>query len=207
MSVFEILAVCVVIGIAMCFLHQHNKSNPAYKNWEKYIVRPLTISVCAFLLFSAYLGLGWSGFFSVPTSESRARDRLRNGCEAYNNGDYPAAISSFSQVISSSPSEPNWSYPMLSYKIQAYQKRGAAYRHLNEYDKSLADFKNIVRLDPQNASNYTDLGHAYHDLRRYAEEQRCYDEALRIKLGHERAIQKHQAIHQTVKDHLDRVSK
>ncbi len=111
-----------------------------------------------------------------PPENASTTEYLSSAFKAYRAENYKTAIAYYTKVISSNPKTADL--------LEAYQMRGKCYGYSKQFEQSLTDFKEAARIDPQSASNQTNLGHAYYDLGQYSEALRCYDEALRIDPGH-----------------------
>ncbi|HEX5689475.1 MAG TPA: tetratricopeptide repeat protein, partial [Roseiflexaceae bacterium] len=68
----------------------------------------------------------------------------------------------------------------LEQRVGALGKRGNAYYSQRDYARAIADYEEIMRLDPQNALAFASRGNAYFVQRDYARAIADYDEATRI---------------------------
>jgi len=62
--------------------------------------------------------------------------------------------------------------------VAAYRNRGVAYNRKGEYDRTIADFDDGIRLNPNYAKAYNDRGVVYASKRDYARAIADYDQAL-----------------------------
>ena len=79
---------------------------------------------------------------------------LDAGLNAASNSDYELAIANFTAVIESG----NYSGHDLA---DIYRNRGFAYYSLGDFDRAIADFDVVVRLDPGDKQSYYNRGRAY----------------------------------------------
>jgi tetratricopeptide (TPR) repeat protein len=64
--------------------------------------------------------------------------------------------------------------------VEAYRGRGAAYQVLGEYKRSIQDFDEAIRLDPENAMAYYNRGISYSNLGKLEEAERDFAKAKEL---------------------------
>ena len=68
----------------------------------------------------------------------------------------------------------------LQKSSQEWMKEGNALYDQKRYAEAVAAYEQAIRLDPNNAANYSDKGAALCDLQRYAEALAAYEQAIRL---------------------------
>ena len=84
------------------------------------------------------------------TNGTTAWEYLRIGVSESNNGNYEAAIASFTEAIRLKPDFP-----------EAYKGRGDSYTWLNQHDKAISDFNDAIRLKPDFSMAYENRANSY----------------------------------------------
>jgi len=119
--------------------------------------RPLGLATAALLASSALL----------PAQP--AKTTFQQGVDAYNQGNFDAAIAFDTEVIRLNPKNAN-----------AYDNRGLAYfAQLND-DQAIADYNQAIRLDPNNAQPYYDRGNAYGHKGNFGRAIEDFNQAIRL---------------------------
>jgi len=95
---------------------------------------------------------------------------LNQGVEAYQEGDYAAAIEKFNQIIDQNAEAE-----------RAYYLRGVSYLQLGQLEKAVADYSNVIEINPKNGDAYSDRGIAYTQLGNYERAIADYNRALELK--------------------------
>lgn len=70
------------------------------------------------------------------------------------------------------------------FRSEAYTGRGVAYDILRQYDTSLADLNEAIRLDPANSTAYLERGNTYLDQKETAKAIEGFGEAIRLRPGY-----------------------
>lgn len=83
--------------------------------------------------------------------------------------DLSSRIDYYSQVIS-----------LDSEYVSALQRRAVAYRTINKYKEAIADFKAVIKLQPDTIAAYSGLGYTYHLAGNYPYAIKQYDKALEL---------------------------
>jgi len=87
--------------------------------------------------------------------------------------DHAKAVENYSEAIRLlDPASPNLA--------TAYSSRGFAYMKAEAYDSAIADFNQVIRLDPDPAEAYNNRGYAYAGKGDYERAMKDYNEALRL---------------------------
>ncbi|MDF3074787.1 MAG: peptidase caspase catalytic subunit p20, partial [Alphaproteobacteria bacterium] len=71
--------------------------------------------------------------------------------------------------------------------VAAYLKRGIAHSEINELDRSIADFDQVIQLKPDDATAYYNRGNVYIRKRQYDRAIVDYDHAIQLKPDHTNA--------------------
>jgi tetratricopeptide (TPR) repeat protein len=66
----------------------------------------------------------------------------------------------------------------------AWNNRGAAYIHLHQYDKAVADYTKAIKLNPKNATTWNNRGLAYTRLREYDKALTDLNKAVALEPTH-----------------------
>jgi outer membrane protein assembly factor BamD len=97
----------------------------------------LSAIIIAAVLISS--GCAW---FSSDRPEKPASELVQEGIEAYDRGNYNAALKAFEQLK-------NW-YPFSQYAILAELKIADAHYHLQQYPEAIVAYEEFERLHPRN---------------------------------------------------------
>ncbi len=96
--------------------------------------------------------------FFVPTLTAFGAENLQDcykGRNAHKMGNYDLAIAYQTRCIDHGG--------LTDDNLEAaYTRRGASYGRKGEYDRAIADYTAVIRLDPNNAFAYNNRGTAYH---------------------------------------------
>jgi tetratricopeptide (TPR) repeat protein len=65
-------------------------------------------------------------------------------------------------------------------KSEAYRSRAYVYWKMQDFKKSIEDYKKITELDPKNANSFLNLGNAYFNLSAYDLAANTYSEVIKI---------------------------
>ncbi|KAJ0243204.1 Hsp70-Hsp90 organizing protein 3 [Hirschfeldia incana] len=103
-----------------------------------------------------------------------AEEAKSKGNAAFSSGDYPAAITHFTEAINLSPTN-----------HILYSNRSAAYASLHRYAEALSDAERTVELKPDWSKGYSRLGAALTGLSRYREAADAYRRGLEIDPSNE----------------------
>jgi len=104
----------------------------------------------------------WRGRTSAADYRSEGEDRLAHG-------DYPHAISDFSNSIQ-----------LDSHNATAYLERGLAYEAEGQYQEAISDYDLALRLDPEHVETYIHRGDAWFALDDFHQAIHDYTEAIRL---------------------------
>lgn len=102
-------------------------------------------------------GCSWFGF-GKDQKEKPAYDLIQDGVEAYENGQYTAAIKNFEQLK-------DW-YPFSKYAILAELKIADSHYHLRQYAEAVLAYEEFEQLHPRNeATPYViyQIGRCYYN--------------------------------------------
>jgi tetratricopeptide (TPR) repeat protein len=119
--------------------------------------------------FIAILKNRFSGQNKKARLNSAAQTNCEKGKRYFENGDYNAAITEFTEAIRLNPNY-----------ITAYAARADVYREKRKYDAVIKDCNKAVKLDPNAALAYSIRGLAYQDKGDYDAAFRDITEAVRI---------------------------
>lgn len=119
----------------------------------------MKLSLFVFSLISAILlcGCSWLGF-GKDELEKPAYELIQDGVDAYESGNYKAAIRNFEQLK-------DW-YPFSKYAILAELKIADSHYHLQQYAEAVMAYEEFERLHPRNeATPYViyQIGRCYYD--------------------------------------------
>jgi tetratricopeptide (TPR) repeat protein len=113
----------------------------------------------------------------------KARERFKQGQEAYQKGDFEKAIEDFTEAIRLDPKY-----------ADGYFQRGRAYlaRKTGDAkentDKAIADFGEAIKVNPNLAGAYSMRGYVCHEIKKeYERAVKDYQEAIRIDAGSQNA--------------------
>ena len=98
------------------------------------------------------------------------------GYVTYLQGDIPAALLDFNEVIRQ---KPDWS--------TSYEYRGYAYAFQGKYERALEDYRQFVKLEPYSIEGLDAMARAYRELGEYDKAKTNSDKALEIKPDYLRA--------------------
>jgi len=120
----------------------------------------------------------------LPTAGTASDNSLWDSAlAAYKRGDNDAAVAAFSKIIEQQPKiieqQPKnaGAYELLEL---AYHYRAFAHSHKGEYDRAIADYSEVIRLDPKYEAAYLDRGRAYCAKGRYDQAIADYSEGIRL---------------------------
>jgi len=111
----------------------------------------------------------------APLAAANAQ-RLEQGLEALERGQYDLAIVYFDEAIDLDPTD-----------ARAYYNRGQAYVGKGEYEMAILDYTEVVRLDPTDGQAYNNRGAAYSRKGDYDRAIIDHAEAIRLNPAHARA--------------------
>lgn len=117
---------------------------------------------------SILVALAW-WLFVVLKPVGNTQQFYKQGLEAYQRGNYKAAVEKLTQAIEINPKN-----------ARAYNTRGDAFYRLGEYDKAQADSSQAIRLNPHDANAYYDRGFIFYKLRKYKEAIADYNKAIEL---------------------------
>jgi Flp pilus assembly protein TadD len=103
--------------------------------------------------------------------------RVEQGIEALNRGEYDLAIVYFDEAIKLDPADAN-----------AHYHRGQAHVAKAEYEMAILDYSEAIRLDPTDGRAYNNRGAAYSRKGDYDRAISDHAEAIRLNPSHARAI-------------------
>lgn len=87
------------------------------------------------------------------------QDYYNNGQRHFNQKNYNAAISDYTNSIKLKPSK--------DYLYYSYRNRGAAYHNINEYEKAISDYSQAVGIAPKDSDIFICRGDSYLALKKY----------------------------------------
>jgi tetratricopeptide (TPR) repeat protein len=122
--------------------------------------------------FTAFIDCSWNG---PPTVEYLTDRIFPKGC---GEGRYP-----HNMFLNVTEADPQGSHPI------GYFRRGVALRISGEFEEAIADFKQVIALDPDNSLKYSQKaykqkGLAYGGLGEYARALQDFDEAIHLDPEH-----------------------
>lgn len=106
-------------------------------------------------------------------SEKAAEDKKAAGNEAIKKKDYELAIQLYSEALQFSASGPNTHI--------YYANRSAAYCHLSDYKRAVADCESAIKKCPTYTKAYSRLGLAEFFLQNYAASAAAYEKAAELE--------------------------
>ena len=118
------------------------------------------------------------------TAQAQFQAALDRGLTAARTHDWQAAADAYSEAIRLDPAS-----------ADALRRRGAAYLHLGELDRAVADLDGAARLDPADAGTVYNRGLARARLGDDAGALADFTEAVRLNPGLARAYQARGAVH------------
>lgn len=128
------------------------------------IVSKLFVMVLPIMIF-------FSSFFPAPISWADSEpNRFNQGVEAYQQGNYQAAIEALNQAIQQEVEQSD----------RAYYLRGISHLKLGELDQAVEDYTKVIELDPENLRAYYDRGIANTQLGNYEQAVADYDRASEL---------------------------
>ena len=125
----------------------------------------------------ALLGLALEATRRFPQDE---RFYLTAGALAGRKGDYDAAI----QVLTKGMQRWSEHVKMRALIASAYALRGAGLLDRGEYGKAVEDLQHAVRLQPQDAESWLNLGRAQQNLKRFADALQSFSHVESAPLLH-----------------------
>ncbi len=109
---------------------------------------------------------------SWATTES---SRFKQGVEAYEQGNYQAAIDALNEAIQQEVEQPDRAYYLL----------GISHLKLGELDQAIADYSKVIELNPDKVRAYYDRAVAKTELGNYEQAVADYDRAIELAPNNE----------------------
>lgn len=113
------------------------------------------------------------GFLCGQSVQSAGDLFVEQGLEAYDNGDYRAAIQQFKLAIEAGVTEQDLA--------EVYTLMGNAHDRLDQFDDALAAHTRAVEIDPQSFRAWNNLGIAYFYLGNLTEAEASHKRAINLK--------------------------
>ena len=113
----------------------------------------------------------------MSTDGSHTARQLLQFIEANVESQQQKLIEAVSDLIKKVAQKATFSLALLAW---IYDKRGDAYRNLEEYQRAIADYDCAIELDPTSARAYNSRGIAYNNLKEYQRAIADYDRAIEL---------------------------
>lgn len=110
------------------------------------------------------------GLLASPTALANQRDR--DTCE--NDDDLHVAIAACTRVI-------NDKRESKGNRADAYYNRGYSYTDLEQYDRAIADFNQVLKIDPKDVDAFIERAYAYARKGQFDQAMADYNRAIRVK--------------------------
>jgi len=107
---------------------------------------------------------------SCATAGSEAgMESLNRGLEQMENGEYEAAIASFTDTIRRDPTFAG-----------AFNSRGTAYMYMGNFERAISDFNEAIRLAPSFVNAMINRANVYRHMEDFEQAITSYNEIMRI---------------------------
>ncbi|XP_065184139.1 stress-induced-phosphoprotein 1-like [Sycon ciliatum] len=107
--------------------------------------------------------------YQAYLSPEIALEEKTKGNQAFQKGDYPSAISHYTESIKRNPDDP-----------KVYSNRAACYTKLAEFRMGLNDCETVIKLDPKFVKGYTRKGLIHLALKEQSKAAAAFQEALSL---------------------------